>query len=196
MGNIAIILLAAGSSVRFGDVKQLAKHDGKSLIRHALSEAKEVSKDVMAVLGANFEIVKAEIENEGVPFVYNKDWEEGISSSIHCGLSSFLKNNIVPEAVILMVCDQPFVTSSLLKELIAEYEKKKKLIIASAYKNTIGTPVLFDRSFFQALQALKGQTGAKKVISDNIRSVSTVSFPLGYIDIDTKDDYESLQKIN
>jgi molybdenum cofactor cytidylyltransferase len=196
MGNIAIILLAAGSSSRFGHAKQLVTHNGKSLISHAISEAKEVSENVIIVLGANFERIKTEIEDQGAPIIYNKDWEEGMSSSIHCGLLSLLKNNIALDALILMVCDQPFVTSSLLAALIAEYDKTKKLIIASAYKDTIGTPVLFDSSFIPSLLLLKGQAGAKKIISENMGSVSTVSFPLGYIDIDTKEDYDSFQKIN
>jgi molybdenum cofactor cytidylyltransferase len=110
------------------------------------------------------------------------------------GLSDLLRGNESIDAAIIMVCDQPFVTSSLLKELIARYEETKKPIVASAYQDTIGTPVLFDKSFFQALLSLKGQTGARKIISENIGSTSTIPFPLGYIDIDTKEDYEALQK--
>ncbi len=63
-------------------------------------------------------------------------------------------------------------------------------------KNIIGTPVLFNKTFFKPLLELKGQGGAKKIISQNMDVTVTVPFPLGYIDIDTKEDFENLQKLN
>ena len=194
MKNAAIILLAAGSSSRFGEPKQLAKFNGRSLINHALAEAENVIKDIIIVVGANASLIKKEIENNNVHVVYNKDWEEGMSSSIRCGLSFLLIEKPFINAVIFMVCDQPFVTSSLLKKLITSYEENNKSIIASGYNNTIGTPVLFDKLFFPELIALKGKFGAKKIIEQNIESTITIPFPSGNIDIDTKEDYENLQK--
>jgi molybdenum cofactor cytidylyltransferase len=194
MENIGIIILAAGSSSRFGDVKQLSFYQDKTFIRYAVSIAKEVEKNVIVVLGANAEKVKKEIEDIDVFTVFNKDWEEGISSSIRLGLSALLKSQPNAEAAIFMVCDQPFVSSSLLNKLVTKHEETKKQIIASAYQGTIGTPVLFGKTFFSALLVLKGEIGAKKIIVQNMDSTVTISFPLGYVDIDTKEDYEDLQK--
>jgi molybdenum cofactor cytidylyltransferase len=194
MGERAIIILAAGSSSRFGYAKQLVQHNGESFIKHASAEAIKVVKNVVVVLGGNAELIRKEMENIPAQLVYNKDWEEGMSSSIRCGLSFLLSENPFLEVAVLMVCDQPFVTSSLLNELVTKYEETKKPIIACAYKDTVGTPVLFDKAFFPALLGLTGQSGAKKIIAENIGSTITIPFPLGYIDIDTKEDYESLQK--
>ena len=194
MKRYAIIVLAAGSSSRFGYPKQLVKHHNESFIRRALSEAAKASGNVIIVLGANFDMVKKEIKNIPAHIVHNKDWEEGMSSSIRLGLADLLKENAIADAAIFMVCDQPFVTSSLLNELIAKYEETRKPIIACAYQDTIGTPVLFDRTFFPVLLALKGQAGAKKIISENKDATVTVPFPLGYIDIDTREEYDNLQK--
>lgn len=194
MGKHAIVILAAGSSSRFGYAKQLAKYNTESFIKHALSEAIRTEKNIIVVLGANAEIIKKEIQDTPARLVFNKDWEEGMSSSIRCGLSDLLREDAAIDAAIFMVCDQPFVSSSLLNELITKYEETKKPIVASAYKDTIGTPVLFDKTFFPVLLELKGQAGAKKIISQNPDSTITISFPLGYIDIDTEDDYNALQK--
>ncbi len=194
MGDSAIIILAAGSSSRFGYTKQLVMHNGESLIQHALAEATKVVSKVVVVLGANAALIRKEMENIPAQLVYNRYWEEGMSSSIRSGLSFLLSENPSLEAAVLMVCDQPFVTSSLLNELVTKYEDTKKPIIACAYKNTIGTPALFNKTFFPALLGLTGQSGAKKIISENIGSTITIAFPLGHIDIDTKEDYESLQK--
>jgi molybdenum cofactor cytidylyltransferase len=194
MGNMGIIILAAGSSSRFNGVKQLSMHHDRTFIRHALSEAANAEKNTIVVLGANVEEVKREIADLDAQAVFNSHWEEGISSSIRCGLNALLKGDPDAEAAIFMVCDQPFVSSSLLKELMATYAATNKQIVASAYGNTFGTPVLFEKTFFPALLSLKGQSGAKKVISENMGSTVTVAFPMGTIDIDTKNDYEALQK--
>ncbi len=58
MEEYMIILLAAGSSSRFGTPKQLAQHKGKSFIAHAISEAIKVTQGVIVVLGANYDAVR------------------------------------------------------------------------------------------------------------------------------------------
>lgn len=196
MGRHAVILLAAGSSARFGSPKQLAKNDGQSFIQHAVAEATKLESKVFVVLGANYDIVKNEIENFPVEVIYNKDWEEGMSSSIRIGIESFLNKDPAAEAVIIIVCDQPFLSSQIIMELIKKFEQTGKPIIACSYKNAIGTPVLFDKSFFPALLALKGKAGAKNIILKNKDVIETIPFPLGYIDIDTREDYEILKKVN
>ncbi len=194
--SYTIILLAAGSSSRFGSPKQLAQNNGVSLIHHSVSEAIKVNSDVIVVLGANLDIVKKEIENFPVQIVYNKDWEEGMSSSIGCGITALLNRNPSAEAAIILVIDQPFLSSTIIVDLIEKYEATKKPVVACAYKDVIGTPALFDKSFFQPLLELKGQSGAKKIISQNKNAVVTIPFQLGYIDIDTKEDYENFKNLN
>lgn len=194
MRHYAIIILAAGASSRFGYPKQLVRYHDESLIRYALSVATKITHHVFVVLGANAALVKKEIENSPVHKIFNNDWEEGMSSSIRCGLHEAIKENPMLDAVMFMVCDQPYVKTALLQELIAKYEETNKHIVASAYKHTVGTPVLFHKIFFPALLALKGEAGAKKIIAENMDSTATVTFDLGYIDIDTKEDYASLQK--
>jgi molybdenum cofactor cytidylyltransferase len=194
MEKLGIIILAAGSSSRFGDIKQLSLYVDKTFIRHAVTIAKKVVKKVIVVLGAHAEKVKKEIEDSDVVFVFNKDWEEGMASSIRSGLSTFLEIEPAAESVIFMVCDQPFVSSSLLNELISKHVETNKQIIASTYQGTVGTPVFFEKTFFPALLNLKGQSGAKKIIQQNSESTIRIPFPLGYVDIDTKEDYELLQK--
>jgi molybdenum cofactor cytidylyltransferase len=194
MENIGIIILAAGPSSRFGDIKQLSFYGDKTFIYHAIVTAKKASQKVIVVFGAHVEKIQKEIEDIDVHFIVNKDWEEGMASSIRSGLSALLEMNPNAEAAIFMVCDQPFVSSSLINELISKHMETNKQIIASTYQGTVGTPVLFEKTFFPELLNLRGRSGAKKIIEQNTDSTITVAFPLGYVDIDTKEDYEILQK--
>ena len=194
MKEYAIIILAAGSSTRLGYPKQLLPYNDTSILFHLASEAFVAIPDVLVVLGSNADIIKEEVKNLPVNLLYNKDWEDGMSSSIRCGLSHLLKTKS-PDAVIIMVSDQPFVTASLLNKMIKKYEESKKPIIACSYKNTLGVPVLFDKDFFGGLKEIEGQSGAKKIINTNMDLIEAVSFPLGNIDIDTAEDYEAFRKI-
>jgi len=95
--------------------------------------------------------------------VENKDWQEGIASSIRSGLNTVLEYEPGTDAVIFMVCDQPYVTGELLKEIMTAHESSGKDIVASSYAGTVGIPALFSKSYFDALRQLKGDEGAKKL---------------------------------
>lgn len=193
--NCAIIVLAAGASNRLGRPKQLLPYRGKSLLRNVMGVAKSVNAHpVIAVLGANSHLTGNEIEEDkNVYKIVNDNWGEGISSSIQCGLKFLQQISPSSDAAIFMVCDQPFITGSLLNKLITAQKKTGKPIVASSYDNTIGTPVLFHKSLFSELMDLRGDAGAKKIISQHADSVVTVSFPKGKIDIDTAADYAELE---
>ncbi len=192
-GDFAIILLAAGSSSRLGKPKQLLMYEGKTLLQHSLQVAVDTGmQPLVAVIGANADLVKKEVENQAVAVCMNEDWQEGMASSIRNGLQRLLKEAPETNAAIIMVCDQPFVTTKLLMGLVKKYQQTGKPIIASNYDNILGTPALFDKTIFAALLELKGDTGAKKIIKENQDWVESVNFPLGKIDIDTEADYEGL----
>ena len=193
--SYGIILLAAGASSRLGKPKQLLQYKGKTLLQHALQIgiATEMSP-IITVLGANSELVRQPVEHKNIHTVINKEWSEGMASSIRCGMQQLLTIAPAVEGVIIMVCDQPFVTSKLLTDLVEKHQLTGKPIIASSYTNNLGTPALFDTTIFALLNLLKGDSGAKKMMQANPDWVESVDFPLGEIDIDTKGDYDLLIK--
>lgn len=191
--HCAIVVLAAGMSSRLGNPKQLLIYHGKSLVQHAVDKALQTTiRPVVVVIGANAIAVKKEIESMNVEIIENKEWEEGMASSIRCGLSHVQKMDDKVDGIIFMVCDQPFVNESLLKSLLYEQHKTALPIVASSYENTTGVPALFHKIFFKELMELKGDTGARKLIKQHEDRVTSVAFAEGIIDIDTKKDYERL----
>lgn len=193
MNNCAIIILAAGSSSRMGRPKQLLPYMGKSLLSHSVDTANDTDANpVIVVLGANAALLEKEIDEKKVHIVVNKEWQEGMASSIRCGLNTLL--HIAPSsgAAILMVCDQPFVSAPLLNELISKQKNTGKQIVASQYQNTVGPPALFDKIIFPELMKLKGDAGARKVVERHSSDTTTVLFTGGNIDIDTEADYKAL----
>ena len=197
MNNTGVIILAAGSSSRFGNTKQLLHFNGKTLLQHAIDEATEAGAEpIVIVTGANADEISKEIKKEKVELVFNKDWEQGMASGIIIGLKKAITLNNELERVIIAVCDQPFVSSSLFQQLLQKQNKSLKHIVGSAYADTIGTPALFTKKYFDALMGLTGDQGAKILLKKYSGDLATVDFPDGYIDIDTQEDYENLLKGN
>jgi molybdenum cofactor cytidylyltransferase len=195
MNNTGIIILAAGSSSRFGNTKQLLHFNGKTLLQNAIEEATDAGVGtIVVVTGANADEISKKIKNENFEIVFNKDWEQGMASGIGIGLKKAITLNNEIEKVIIAVCDQPFVSSSLFQELFQKQNKSGRHIVASAYAGTVGTPVLFTQKYFDALMGLTGDQGAKILLKKYSEDLATVDFPDGNIDIDTQEDYENLLK--
>ena len=188
-----IIILAAGASTRMGQPKQLLKYNDANLVQHAIEEAlASGAQKVFVILGSGADKISEAINKRQANILYNKNWGEGMASSIREGLQQSLLVTANTDAIILMVCDQPYVNAVLLKNIVNQHIESGKPIVASQYKDTLGTPVLFHKSFFPELLKLKGDTGAKMIIMDNKEQVQAIKFPLGDIDIDNMADYEML----
>jgi len=193
MNNTGIIILAAGRSSRFGKTKQLLNFNGKTLLQHVIEEAtKAGASPIVVITGANASEVSASITDKKINTVFNKDWSEGMASGIVMGVIKINELDSSIEKIIIAVCDQPFVTAAIFEQLDQLQKKSGKHIVASGYSNTVGTPVLFTRKYFDQLLGLKGDTGAKKILETYRDDVATIEFPQGNIDIDTQKDYEKL----
>lgn len=188
-----IIILAAGSSSRLGKPKQLLDYNGKTLLQTVINEALATDcKPVIVVLGAYAQEIADQHRHNGINVVINQSWEEGMGSSIVAGLSTIVKNNNEIESIIIAVADQAFIKKRNFNNLIAKQKETGKKIIASSYNETIGTPVLFKKDYFEALLLLKGVEGAKNILKQYSEDLETVVFERGGIDIDTETDYNHL----
>lgn len=188
-----IIILAAGNSSRLGRPKQLLKYKESTLLKNTISVALKIENSfVIVVTGSSHDLIEKEFNLPEIVFSFNSEWESGMSSSIKKGIREllFLKPDV--EQCVLTVCDQPFVNSSVFENLINKSHKSRKGIVASAYSETLGTPVLFRKKYFKELLDLKGQEGAKKLIKKHSDDVVSVPFEKGNIDIDTEEDYDKL----
>lgn len=195
MHTIAAIILSAGGSIRLGRAKQLLSHEGQTFIRRAVQSAIGAGcAPVIVVLGAEVEGVAREIKDLPAQITQNPDWERGLGTSIRRGVAELSRLEPHASAVVLMVCDQPFVTSAVIAALITAHAQTAKPIIASAYADTLGVPALFDRSYFPQLAVLPDERGAKQIISSHLGDVTRVPFPQGAIDVDTAADYERLNR--
>jgi molybdenum cofactor cytidylyltransferase len=190
--STGLIILAAGGSSRLGQAKQQLIFQGSSLLQRAIGAGlKSQCRRPMVILGSFYENLIPEINPDQVDILINPKWQEGMASSIRTGMEGLLQKD-QPDQVIMMLCDQPFADESILNQLITTQQQTGKPIVACAYKETLGVPVLFKKKFFPPLMELKGREGAKKILHRFPEEVVTIPFDLGHIDIDTPSDYQAL----
>ena len=194
--STAIIILAAGASTRMGRPKQLLTYGSRALVRHAAEiAAASICRPILMVLGAYTNQLVSEIDGLPVRSVINERWADGIGSSVRVGvenLNTYDRSDGI-EALVLMLCDQPYVTAAVINDLVKTYYLRGKGIVASEYDGILGVPALFGRKYFAELAIIRGAAGAKQIIAAHLSDVVPVPFPMGIMDIDTPEDYRKLQ---
>jgi molybdenum cofactor cytidylyltransferase len=184
--TLATIILAAGQSSRLGQPKQLLLYQGVPLVRRMAEAALALGAGpVVVVTGANAEAIEVSLVGLPVQTAYNTDYQTGMASSVRTGLGA-LPN--VPEAVLILLTDQPHVDTPLLQTLLHTAERTQRGIVACRYGDTLGVPVLFSSRYVPDLLALTGDSGARKLIQQHRADCAEVRFEQGAIDLDTPDD--------
>ncbi len=185
---IGAIVLAAGNSSRLGQAKQLLPFRGQSLVRGAACVAIEAGcQPIVIVVGRDREQITTELSDLPATILPNENWQSGIGTSIRVGAEALAHDC---DGIVILACDQPFVDSALIHQLIAAHEETQKPMAASAYAATLGVPALFARAVFPKLISLGDEEGAKVLLLSRPGDVALVNFPNGGIDIDTPEDYK------
>lgn len=186
--RIGCVVMAAGDGTRFGatDNKLLAPIRGKPLLQHAVDAV--CGSDALSctlVLGHDAEVVLAGIDTRRCSVMRNERWQEGIASSLRCGLQPHVKD----DACIFLVGDQPSIVAADLNNLISARGARSSIIALRAGR-TWGTPILFPREDFPSLLDLVGDRGAKRYAATQKKRVRFVdaASPAAFVDVDTRKD--------
>lgn len=187
--KIGAVVLAAGSSSRLGQPKQLFLYQGQTLVRRTAGAALGAGcTPVAIVVGSERKKIAGNLHDLEVIILPNDSWRRGIGTSIRTGVAA-LKDC---DALIILACDQPHVGATLIRQLVARHEETQKPMVASAYAGTLGVPALFGRSSFEQLSLLGDDEGAKILFSARPNEVAQVDFPGGAVDLDTPGDWARL----
>jgi molybdenum cofactor cytidylyltransferase len=193
MGNIGAVLLAAGASQRFGaDNKLLTDIGGKPLIRLVAEETAHSGAEVVVVTGCDYLLIQKALEGLPLRFAHNLNRPRGMGSSIAAGIMALDSQTL---GAFIVPGDMPFLTSALLKDLIATFNESRSASIV--YPATLAgeqrNPVLWPRRFFHLLASLSGSGGAKHLLAASIDSQKPV--PVvdegAFADIDLPADLET-----
>ena len=190
---ISAILLAAGQSKRMNGENKLTKGiQGIPLIKLSVKNILASSiNELIVVLGYQKEIIEKLIDrNEKIKFVFNKDFENGMASSIKTGLNNLSEKT---EAFFICLGDMPMVNHDIYNQLIKSKDNKE--IIVPTYKGQQGNPILFAKSMKEKIMDITGDIGAKKILELNKDKILSLDINDQSIvkSFNTQDDFSSLQ---
>ncbi|MBT8305747.1 MAG: nucleotidyltransferase family protein [Maribacter sp.] len=193
--NIALVILAAGASSRMQQPKQLLAWGRSTLLGNAINMALDShADDVYVVLGNKSEMIKEHCSTSNVHWLYNKNWKRGMGSSISCAINHILGSKKRYTGILITLCDQPLIDSEYLNEMIDTLINGDRGIVATAYNNRSGVPVLFHNTYFDKLSKLDNDFGAKKIIAANLQDVFAIDPKGKEKDLDTAEEYQTALK--
>jgi len=192
MSKTAILILAAGQSKRMGKPKQLLPYKNSTLLLEKIKQFQSLENvQVFVVLGAYFKDIFPLLREKPVKVVLNSNWQEGMGSSLSKGIE-LIKKKEGFDRVLITLADLPLMESSHYEELIELSKSSGKRIIQTEYEDTLGVPVVFDKSLFNSLSRLKNEEGAKPLIEKYKKEVLKLRSKTPFFDVDTSEAYQKL----
>lgn len=190
--TVAAIVLAAGSSRRLGQPKQLLPFRGATLLDATLDRVRSfgLAQTIVAVGGAASE-VRATVNLDGCTVVDSLRYTEGCSSSIVASLDA-LTDDV--DGILLFLGDQPGIAASTVEALLATAPATQIAVVG--YRDGPGHPFWFSRSTFGALEGLHGDKAVWKLLeSGQFETTTAVVDADSPLDVDNWDDYQRLRRI-
>lgn len=187
------LVLAAGSSKRLGQPKQLLPYRGTTLLGWTIAqaEASPALDEVLVILGHASDEILASVKQARARPVLNPEFGEGCAASYRTGLAAADQR---AEGVMILLSDQPGVDAEAIGRVADAWRASGdgRIVIAS-YQGVPGHPLLFDRQLFPDLAALHGDKAAWKLVDQHPEWVQAVEIgrPLPK-DVDTWADYTAL----
>ncbi len=189
--HIHVIVLAAGASTRFGATKQLVRVGGRPLMHTVVSRAVELAgHSVTVVLGAHAGELAPLLKHTAASVAINRDWAEGIASSIREGITHAPPTT---DGVMIVLADQAAVTTEDLRRLAGAWRRNPTSIVCAQYAGGTGVPAIFPRWCFRELNELRGDRGAQSLLQRHVDRVVRLPMPSAELDIDRPEDLLALE---
>ena len=195
--KIAVLILAAGEASRMKRPKQLLPWKQTTLLNHCITTVSNLrNTKSFVVLGAHKDDILSTINHSNVSVLYNEHWKQGMGSSISFGVASIQFNGDF-DTILIVLADQPLVSTSYLEEMIKAFISSEKGVVASKYEDSkLGVPVIFSATYFKRLTELHSDKGAKEILKTHKDDVYALQASEIVGDIDTLEAYEQLYKLH
>jgi len=161
-GRAAAIVLAAGESSRMvGRFKLLRTIAGEAMVRLPVSAAVRAGLDpILVVVGHRAAEVREALADLPVQILENRDYREGVATSVAIALDA-LKGDPAAEAAVILLGDEPGIRARTIIRVLDKWRDSAAQAVRVEYRDRPGHPVLIDRSAFTKLEGLEGDRGLR-----------------------------------
>lgn len=194
LAHTGAVILAAGSSSRYGALKQLIAIDGEPMVRRITRNTLAAGlHPVVVVVGAQSDRVTDCLSNLDACAVSNPDWATGMGSSLATGVATLISQAAPLQSLMVMLADQPAIKVDDLERMLVAHVARPSRILACRNKGDYGPPCIFPLAYVDELMALSGSQGARALFDRHPSAVEGFDLPAAFLDIDTPDDYNAWQ---
>lgn len=193
--NLAILLLAAGSSSRMrGGDKLLEEVDGVPMLRKLADHACAVCDTVLVCLRDADEARRLVLGGLDCQTVIVPDAMDGMAHSLRAGIAQLPEH---VSGVMVIPADMPELTEQDLGKMIAVHQAHpSQTLRATSHDSHPGHPVVFPKILFEELRLLSGDVGARSVLKRHAGSLQFVALPERHAltDLDTPEAWQAWRK--
>ena len=192
---VSAIVLAAGLSKRMGAANKLVlPYKNKTVIATVVENIIAAGiEEVIVVSGFEAEQIQVALEGLPVQFIYNPEYEKGMTTSIQQGVFA-AKGDGYMICLSDMVLIEPDEYTLLKKVFEEKVQLDEKCICMPRYKNEKGNPVIFSSFYKEAILEHKNMEGCKEIVQLNKAHIHWVEMDTAHIlqDMDYPEDYKTL----
>ena len=197
---VAVIVLAAGTSSRYGANKLLLPFRDGTVISTVISTVLRTrARPVLVVTGHQADQVRQALQaaSDQVTFVHNPLYNSGeMLSSIKAGLQAVqMLPGARPTAVLITLGDQPLLQADVIQRLLTAHEQNCGDLIAPRFglNGQRGHPVLIGRRWWQDVLALPQDSNVRELLRANRDSLTQLVVGSDTIlgDVDTPEAYRA-----
>jgi len=188
---LAVMIMAAGQSSRFGSCKLISEIDGQPLLLRTINTARQLCPDDCWVITGAWHDQICQILSEQQPeqlaanLIRHRGWQAGLGSSIALGIRTLSRQY---DAVMVVLADQVDLTTSGLQQLRQNFDGSN--IVCAHYQNRNAVPAIFGRNSFPELITLTGDQGARALLQQQQIPVIACPMPDAAWDIDHPEDLQ------
>lgn len=158
---VVALVLAAGRASRFGNDKRRACLPGRgTLLAATLATLRPHFADIWVVLGIEDDPISLGIAKD-IGVIVAESAEQGMGESLAAGIRALSIESQAP-AVAVVLGDMPWLSKDTFALLYSR--ASERVIVRPCYRGRGGHPVLFGRCFWDSLEQLTGDEGARSVV--------------------------------
>lgn len=194
---VGVIILAAGASSRYGENKLLLPFGAGSVLSTVITTvARSAARPIVLVTGHQAEQVRAAVKSFAMPlqFAHNLDYRTGeMLSSVKTGLRQMMAQTPVPDAVMIVLGDQPLLRFDVIARMLVAFEQNCGDLMTPRFglHGQRGHPVLIGRAWWDAVLNLPPESNVRELLRSNRTTVTYLVVNNDSIlgDVDTPDAY-------
>jgi molybdenum cofactor cytidylyltransferase len=183
--SVGAIVLAAGTSRRYGSPKQLVVVDGRTLLEHAIASAFAAELEPVVAVVPVWLPRPASLGDPRLHWIRNAFPERGLSLSLRLGIEAIAGE---VSASVILLGDQPRIAVATIKAVVDA--RGDRPLVAAEAEGMLAPPVLVERTHFYLFDGLVGDIGLREMLRQRSDLVTSVPVAGHAPDVDTPADLD------